>query len=187
MAVSGLDTLRQSREISAEFRAFELRPPGSPPIPPEYRARIDAGWPRVEAIARERFGLEMNKPPAVESGGTRTAHAGAKFAEAQGLADAYHRAVFSAYWQNGRDITQVETLVDIAQRIGLDPEAFRAALTDPTYVDPVLLDERIAAQSGLSGVPAFIFGQRYLVSGAQPPDILQQVADRCIEEGLVDE
>ncbi len=187
MAVSGLDTLSKSRDITTEFRAFELRPPGSPPIPPQYRARIDAGWPRVEAIARERFGLEMKQPSLTESGGTRLAHAGAKFAEAQGLADPYHRAVFSAYWQAGRDITQIETLVEIATSIGLDPDAFRAALTDPTYLDQVLADESFAARSGLSGVPAFIFGGRYLVSGAQPPYVLQQVADRCIAEGLIEE
>ncbi|MFN8470641.1 MAG: DsbA family protein [Anaerolineae bacterium] len=185
MAVSGLDTLKESRDVDVEFRAFELRPPGSPPIPPEYRARIDAGWPRVEAIARERFGLEMRQPRPTESGGTRMAHAGAKFAEARGRGDPYHRAVFRAYWQEGQDITVADTLVDIARDIGLDPDAYRAALVDPVYMDQVLADEGFAAQAGLSGVPAFIFGERYLVSGAQPPDVLRQVTDRCIAEGLV--
>ncbi|MFN8481613.1 MAG: DsbA family protein [Anaerolineae bacterium] len=187
MAVSGLDTLKESRDVDVEFRAFELRPPGAPPIPPEYRDRIAAGWPRVAAMARERFGLEMNQPSLAESGGTRMAHAGAKFAEAQGLAERYHRAVFRAYWQEGRDITVADTLVDIALEIGLDADAFRAALMDPTYLEQVLADEGFAASAGLSGVPAFIFGERYLVSGAQPADVLRQVADRCIAEGLVQE
>ncbi|MFN8496467.1 MAG: DsbA family protein [Anaerolineae bacterium] len=185
MAVSGLDTLKESRAVDVEFRAFELRPPGAPPIPPEYRARIATGWPRVEAMARERFGLEMKQPALTETGNTRMAHAGAKFAEAQGRGEPYHRAVFRAYWQEGRDITLADTLVDIAREIGLDSEAFRAALTDRVYLDHVLADESFAAQAGLSGVPAFIFGERYLVSGAQPPDVLRQVTDRCIEEGLV--
>jgi len=36
----------------------------------------------------------------------------------------------------------------------------------------------------LSGVPAFIFGMRYLVSGAQTPEVLAEVVDKCVAEGL---
>ncbi len=58
MAESSLDSLRQTRAVQVQFRAYELRPEGAPPIPPElqaqYRQRIAAGWPRVQQIARAR-------------------------------------------------------------------------------------------------------------------------------------
>jgi len=58
-------------------------------------------------------------------------------------------------------------------------------LTDERYLTEVETDEYWAWQQDLRGVPAFIFGNRYLVSGAQPVEILRQVADKCIEEGRV--
>ena len=188
MAESGLDSLRETHAVEVTFRAYELRPSNLPPLPPEveerHQRKIAEHWPRVENIARERFGLELKR---TEGGHhpTRLAHVGAKFASAHGKGDAYHRAVFRAHWQELRDIASPDTLAEIAVAIGLDEAAFRAALTDPHYITEVETDEYWAYQQGLSGVPAFIFGNRYLVSGAQPVDVLRQVADQCLAEGLV--
>ncbi len=188
MAESGLDSLRQTHEVQVEWRAYELRPHDAPPIPPEiearYREKIAAGWPRVEAIARERFGLELKR---MEGGRypTRLAHVGAKFAIAQGQGEPYHRAVFRAFWQELRDISSTEVLAEIAVAVGLDESAFRAALSNPDLITEVETDEYWAYQHGLSGVPAFIFGNHYLVSGAQPVEMLRQVANQCLAEGRV--
>ena len=186
MAESGLDSLRETHAVSIQWKAFELRPEGSPPIPPEYRARIEAGWPRVQQMARERFNVEMIRPGLKNPGDSFLAHVGGKFAEQQGLGEAYHKAVFSAHWQTEQDIADPDTLVSIAGQVGLDESAFRQALTDPALAAEVRADEHWAMQNGLNGVPAFIFGNRYLVSGAQPVEVLRQVADRCIQEGLVE-
>ena len=188
MAESSLDSLRKTRSVSVERRAFELRPAEAPSLPPEveanYRARILAGWPQVQAIARERFGLELKYAPEARRYPTRSAHAGAKYAEEKGQGEAYHLAVYRAYWQDLRDISSPDVLVEIVRDLGLDEGEFRAALTDDRYFTEVLADEAWAMQHGLSGVPAFIFGDRYLVSGAQPAEVLQRVVDRCLQEGL---
>jgi len=188
MAESSLDSLKQTRAVRAEFRAYELRPEGTPPLPPEveaeYRQRVAAGWPRTQQIARERFGLELKRMDEPQPRPTRKAHIGAKYAIALGQGDAYHLAVFRAHWQELRDISSVETLVEIARSLGLDEAGFRAALDDPDYQVQVETDEYWAWQQDLRGVPAFIFAGRYLVSGAQPVELLQQVVDRCVQEDL---
>ncbi len=188
MAESGLDSLRETHEVEVEWRAFELRPAGTPPVPPEveavHRARIAAGWPRVQGIARERFGLELRRMEGEAHHPTRLAHIGAKFANERGKGREYHHAMFRAHWQELRDISSPDMLAEIATSVGLDEAGFRAALTDENYTVAVETDEYWAWQQGLSGVPAFIFGNRYLVSGAQPAEVLRQVADTCIEEGL---
>lgn len=187
MAESGLDSLRETHTLEVAFRAYELRPHNLPPLPPDveerHRRKIAEHWPRVESTARERFGLELKR---MEGGHhpTRLAHIGAKFATAHGQGRAYHKAVFRAHWQELRDISLPETLAEIALTLGLDETAFRAALTDEQYIAEVETDEYWAYQQGLSGVPAFIFGNRYLVSGAQPVEVLRQVADQCLAEGL---
>lgn len=191
MAESGLDSLRETHRLHVTWRPYELRPPEAPPLPPDYEARyqerIRAGWPRVEQIARERFGLELKR----REGGpraprTRLAHTGAQYAIEQGRGEAYHRAMFRAYWQELRDIGEIETLVAIARGVGLDEAAFRIALTHPRYEALVLEAEEWATRAGLGGVPAFILGNRYLVSGAQPAEVLREVAERCITEGLTE-
>jgi predicted DsbA family dithiol-disulfide isomerase len=188
MAESSLDSLRQQREVAVEWRAYELRPADLPPIPPEVEAahqqRIAAGWPRVQQMALERFGLELKRMEDAAPRPTRLAHIGAKCALAQGHGEAYHKAVFRAHWQELRDISDAAVLADIAGEVGLERGAFGAALTDPDHVAAVEGDEYWAYQQQLSGVPAFIFGMRYLVSGAQPPEVLAEVVDKCIAEGL---
>ena len=185
MAESSLGSLSQRRDIEATFRAYELRPQNSEPPPPEveehYRQRVDAGWPRVQQTALERFGLELTRRNGPHP--TRLAHIGAKYAMAHGQGSAYHHAVFRAHWQELRDISSADTLAEIAEALGLDGAAFRAALADPAYEVEVQADEYWAYQQDLRGVPAFIFGERYLVQGAQPVEVLEQVVDKCIEEG----
>jgi len=186
MAESGLDSLRETHDVKVEWKAFELRPKGSPPISPEYREYILQSWPRVQQIGRERFNVEMKHPGLKNPGMTFLAHVGAKFAEKRGKGEAYHKSVFRAHWQTTQDIADEAVLAGIATNIGLEETAFREALTDPDLHAEVLADEHWAMQNGLGGVPAFIFGNRYLVSGAQPVEVLRQVADRCVEEGLVE-
>lgn len=163
------------------WRSFELRPKGAPPISPEYRARILAARPRFEAMAREQYGVEINVGPfGVDS---RPALVGAKYAEEMGVGEAYHDGVFRAYWQQGQSIEDVEVLAGIAERVGLAREPFLAALAgEGGWQTAVTADVEQAYQYGLSGVPALVFANKYLVSGAQPYEVLAQVADQVAAE-----
>lgn len=185
MAESGLGLLRETHTLQIEWKAFELRPAGSPPIPEEYLKRILAARPQMQAIARERFGLEMKGNAPKGAGASFLAHVGAKYAVENGKGPDYHHAVFAAHWQEERDITSIEVLVEIATRLGLDEVEFRAALENPRYAAQVREEAEWAYRHGVGGVPAIIFGNRYLVSGAQPVEVLREVAERCVAEGLV--
>jgi predicted DsbA family dithiol-disulfide isomerase len=189
MAESGLDSLTRTHDVKIEWKAFELRPREAPPMDParaaEVEARIAAAWPNVQQAARDRFGLEMRRPELGRRVDTRRAHVGGKVAEALGHGLAWHKAVMRAYWQQGRDIGQDEVLADIAAEIGLAREAFLTALDQDQYLMEVMTDLHWARRNSLGGVPAFIFGGRYLISGAQPAAVLRQAAERCIDEGLV--
>jgi predicted DsbA family dithiol-disulfide isomerase len=64
----------------------------------------------------------------------------------------------------------------------LDETAFLAALDDPRYEQQVEADVEQAYQYGLTGVPALIFNHKYLVSGAQPYEVLTRVIDKVQSE-----
>ena len=188
MGLAGLDAVAQTHELAVVRRAYELRPREAPPRDPaqeaELHARIMAGRATVEQIARDRFGLEMKHPDLDFGIDTRLAHVAARAAEALGGGDAYHRALFAAYWQQGRHIGERDTLIDIAVEVGLDRAQFDPELDKSEHLDAVTGDEAWANAQGLGGVPAFIFANRYLVSGAQPVAVLRQVVERCVSEGL---
>ncbi len=166
--------------LDIHWRSFELRPAGAPPIPPEYRARIEASRPQLMQVARERYNRELNPGPfGIDS---RPALIGAKFAEQQGVGPAYHDGVMRAYWQAARDISDRAVLTEIAAAAGVERTAFIAALDDPAFDAAVQQDVELARQYGLNGVPALVFDNRYLISGAQPVDVLRRVVDQIAGE-----
>lgn len=144
-------------------------------MPQALRQRIEAGRPQFEAMALERYGVKMGHGP--WGADSRPALIGAKYAEDQGVGKAYHDAMFRAYWQEERAIDHIDVMLDVAQQAGLDAEGFKAALETPEYLHRVLADITQAQAMGLQGVPALVFAGKYLVSGAQPYEVLTQVAD----------
>jgi predicted DsbA family dithiol-disulfide isomerase len=128
------------------------------------------------------YNLELNPSPyGLDS---RPALIGAKYAEAAGRGDEYHRAVFRAYWLQAQSIEDRSNLLAIAQSIGLPPDAFSAALDQPEYEAAVEADIMQAYRYGLNGVPALVFASKYLVSGAQPYEVLREVVEKVEAEGL---
>lgn len=176
LSLKKLDT---SHDIALRWRSYELRPAGSPPIPPEYLARIKAGQPQLAQMMMEQHGVVLKQGKFGTN--SRPALIGDKYAEAQGLGDAYHTAVNDAYWLEGRAIDDLAVLGEIAESVGLERTAFLAALDDPDYEAQVDADVEQARMYGLSGVPALIFEQKYLVSGARPYEFLAEVVDKLVQ------
>jgi predicted DsbA family dithiol-disulfide isomerase len=176
LASTSLERLKKSHDVEVVWRSYELRPKGSPPMPEAYRARIEASQPQLKAMAREKYGVELHSGPfGIDS---RTALIGDKYAESQGKGDAYHAAVFRAYWVEAKNIEDRAVLRKIAENAGLDGDAFLKALDEPVYEKQVIDDIQQAQEFGLSGVPALIFAEKYLVSGAQPYDALVNVVSQ---------
>ncbi len=175
-----MEKLQKEFEIEIRWRSFELRPKGSPPIPEHYRQRIEANRPRMKAMAREQYGLEIKQGPfGIDS---RPALILDKYAEAQGKGTQFHDEVFRAYWQEAKSIEDESVLKEIMTRVGLDETHYETALQNPDHVAAVDADIAQAYAYGLNGVPALIFNNKYLVSGAQPYDVLKQVMEKVLDE-----
>lgn len=166
--------------MSVHWRAYQLRPAGSPPIPPQHRARIEASHGMLEKRARDEYGLELNVGPfGIDS---RLAHRAQKYAEAQGKDAEFHKAVMQAYWQEARSIDDSAVLQAIAEHVGLNIENFAAVLENPAYDAAVSADIDLAREYGLTAVPALVFADKYLVMGAQPYATLRQIAEKILAE-----
>ena len=71
----------------------------------------------------------------------------------------------------GEAIGDPEVLARLAADAGLDGSDVRAVLANDAYAREVRADEREAQALRVTGVPFFVFGQRYALSGAQPAQV----------------
>lgn len=162
-----------------KWYAYFLRPPGSGPISEGYRQQILAARPRMMKIAREDFGVELNAT--TFSGTVTNALVGSKLATELGKLGLYQDRVFKAYWQEDRDISDLEVLIAVAAEAGIDRERFVSALREKTYIEQVEADVDLAFEYGISGVPAMIINQKYLVTGARPAPVLAEIFEQVLE------
>ena len=175
-----MEQLEEHYDVAIEWHSFELHPAGAPPISPERQARILAGRPMLAKRAREQYGLEMNPGPI--GANSRPALVLEKYAQTQGKGAAFHAVAMRAYWEQGKDIGDTAVLREIAEEARLNTKDFEQILASEGFNEQVNADVEMAHAYGLTGVPALIFADRYLVIGAQPYEVLKQVVERVIEE-----
>lgn len=78
--------------------------------------------------------------------------------------------LFEAYFTDTIDLSNIEALVAIGEKIGLDKSETRKVLESDDYTDEVKADIKRAAELGIRGVPFFVIDEKYGVSGAQGVD-----------------
>jgi predicted DsbA family dithiol-disulfide isomerase len=170
-----LEQLAGKQPIETVWHAFMLRPPGSPGMTAEKRAMIEAYTPKISAEIRDEFGLDVERGPIGAQ--TFAAHHAMKHAERSGHGAAFHDAVLRAYWLAAADISNPDVLREIGARFGLAFDDDLLAGREAETAQAVQTDIAQASQYNIHGVPAFIFGNRYFVSGAQPLELLERAAD----------
>jgi predicted DsbA family dithiol-disulfide isomerase len=169
--------------VTITWRAFEL----DPSAPPER----DRGVSYAERLAK-KYGFSVKDAEArlqsmtdvaradgltfrfdlVRSGNTFDAHRVLHLAAERGVQDAVKERFLRGYMTEGEPIGDPETLVRLAAQAGLDAKEVRATLSTDAHAAAVRADEDEARRIGIQGVPFFVLGGRYAVSGAQPADLL---------------
>ncbi|QLG29359.1 DsbA family oxidoreductase [Halorarum halophilum] len=85
-------------------------------------------------------------------------------------------AVFEALWQDGRDIGEVDVLVELAEEAGVEGDEIRSALEDETLREEVRERFTEARQRGVTGVPTFVY-DNHAARGAVPPEHLERLVE----------
>ncbi len=101
-----------------------------------------------------------------------------ELARDRGALDALHPRLFEAYWARGRDLGDPNVLVEEGSAAGLERDEIVAALDDPEYGRRISEQTDAALELGAGGVPAWVIDERFLVPGAQPHDVFDQVLQR---------
>jgi predicted DsbA family dithiol-disulfide isomerase len=104
-----------------------------------------------------------------------------KWADTQPGGEAFHDAMFRAYFVEARDISRPEVLLEIAERAGLPRAAAREVLEKRTFRAAVDADWKLSREYGITGVPTFVAGHRGVV-GAQPYEVIERLVKQAKAE-----
>lgn len=126
----------------------------------------------------DREGLPFNAERNM-SYNSRLAQELSKWAEDKGKGDEVHDALFRAYFVDVKNIGKIESLVEIAEILGLPADEATDVLLSRKYKDAVDEDWRRCAAYGVNAVPTFLAG-RYLMVGAQPYEELERLVQHVI-------
>ena len=183
-------------DVEVTYRSFELDPEaparnpgtGAERLAEKYGVSVEEAQAmndRVTRIAAED-GLEYHLDIA-RGGNTFDAHRILHLAAAHGVQAAVKERLMLAYFSEGEPISDPDTLVRLAASEGVPEDEARAVLAGERFTAEVRDDEQLGAQLGIRGVPFFVLGRRYGVSGAQPADAFAQIVRQVWAEHRVPE
>lgn len=193
----GLAMLGDEVAATIRFHPFELNP-DMPPEGEEQSAHIMRKYGRSKEQAAEgrsqllaiaeRAGASLSwsgegTPPPAMMWNTRAAHTLLVHALRDYDAETEVRlklALFEAHFQHRRNVSDHAVLLDVAESVGLDRARAQAALDDPELAAIVVAGEQQAWDWNISGVPAMVVNGKYLIPGAQEPDVYANALRRVI-------
>ena len=186
---------RTAGEVEAEihFQPFEL----NPQMPPEGEDAVGHlqrkyGMPAEQAAANQQaivdrgaalgFTFDMERRSRIYN--TFDAHRLLHWAEGEGedRQRALKHALLRAYFSEGRNVSDHDTLVEIAADAGLSAERARDILASDEFAEEVRIGERFFQSHGIRAVPAIIIERKHLVSGGQPPEVFEQALRQIAAE-----
>jgi len=177
---------RPDDKFDVRWRPFRLNP-GMPPEGMdrrEYLAAKFGGDPRggevYQAIraAGEAEDIAFVFDHIAHVPATTDSHRLIRWAATKGVQHAVVERLFQAYFIEGLDIGDPDVLCDVGVEEGMDRAILADLLAGEADRDLVEREDALARRIGVEGVPAFIFGGKYIVPGAQDPNVFHQVIDR---------
>ena len=186
-ALSQFDDL----EVKLQWHPFELNPAMGPEGQHlgEHIAEKYGSTPEQSTQNRQRLtqmgadlGFEFNFSDASRIYNTLQAHQLLYWAAEAGKQTELKLALFSSYFTDQKNPDDIEVLIEAATKVGLDADEARAVLTDKRFETAVKEEEQLWISRGIQAVPAIVFNQQYLVSGAQDPDTIAELISKLTTE-----
>ncbi len=187
-----LERFAERAAVDLYWRSFELDPSAREAdatydhdewLARKYRMPVEVARRRTAQLCEMARvdGLEL-RFDRLRPGNTFDAHRLLHLARETGRQGPLKERLLRAYFSEGEPIGQREVLLRLAVEVGLDSAEVSSALESGRFGDAVRNDERQAAELGIQGVPFFVIGERYAISGAQPPELLLTALERAFSE-----
>jgi len=138
-------------------------------------------WARVEGEAKKAgIDLDLSQQPRMFP--TKKVHTITRLAKPLGIQHELANAIANAYFLEHRQVNDDNVLADIAVEYGFDRGDALDAMNDENELAITEQLANDAAAQGIRGVPFFIFGEKYALSGAQPDEVFERALQQTIAE-----
>lgn len=185
-----LETFEGKENVAIEWRSYQLDPDATsqPGIDLyDYLAKRK-GQTRHWAIEMHKNVTDMAKENGLEYhfekavlANSYDAHRLIHLAKKYNSGNEAEERIFKAYFTEGKDIANKETLTLLGKEIGLNEEELKDVLNSDKFGDDVRADIEEAQNIGVRGVPFFVFNRQFAVSGAQPVEIFTETLNKSFE------
>lgn len=187
---AALGQFEHADEVQVVWRSFELDPNAPPVREGDYTALLARKYRTTASHAAHLLdqltrtgadaGVEL-RFDRVRPGNTFDAHRLLHLAAARGLQGALKTRLLRAYLAEGEAIGDPATLTRLALEVGLDADEVGDVLGSQQYAAAVRADEEEARRLEVSGVPLFLVDGRFMIPGAQAPDVIVRTLRRAWE------
>jgi len=169
-------------QVSVQWHPFQLNPamPKEGISRKEYRTRKFGSWERsmeldakVIAVGKSE-GINFAFDKTIRTPNTVDAHRLIWLADQHSCQDAVVEALFRAYFTDGWNISDRQTIIDVGAEVGLDQQAVETMLNSDQGMDVIAEAGELSQRHGVTGVPFFIINNAITLSGAQEPEEFQK-------------
>lgn len=181
---------RPAMQIDLAYRVFQLNPdmPREGMDRKEHmrrkfgEAKAPSGMADALAAAGRELGIEFNFSLIQRTPNTVDAHRLIRWSHNAGLQAELVENMFRRYFTDGDDIGDHSVLLDIARDTGLDTDIIGDLLARDSDMDLIREEDATARRIGIQGVPSYVIANKYLLVGAQEPEILGKALDTAYAE-----
>ncbi|WP_026691732.1 DsbA family oxidoreductase [Alteribacter aurantiacus] len=188
---NALNRFEHKQAVSLTFKSFQLDPNAKKNsgesmhelLASKYNMSFEQARSTTDNVAAQakEVGLDYDFDNMIPTN-TEDAHRLSHYAKQEGKMDKVMERIMYAFFTEGKDVSDHDTLEEIAIDAGLDKEAVKHVLKTDQYGEDVRADQAEGAKIGVQGVPFFVFNGKYAVSGAQPEDAFLDVLEKVWEE-----
>ena|SRR5688572_3176186 len=188
-----LASFPEKDSVEVVWHAFELNPsapretkeegPYAKRLANKYGMSLEEAQRRIDHLVNvgKADGLTLDFQR-IRPGNTFDAHRVVHYAREVGLQDAVKERLLRGYLSEGEAIGDPEVVLRLASDAGLDTDRVSAILASDSYAREVRTDEAEAQRLGIQGVPFFVVGGRYALSGAQPAELMSRALSQAWSE-----
>lgn len=179
---------RPDHPFEVTWRPFQLNP-DMPREGMDRRAYLEGKFGGPENANRiygqiadmaEAAGLDVDLVGITRTPNTLDAHRLIHWAGIEGRQTLVVNQLFHRYFRKGEDIGDREVLAAVAESAGLDVEMIRRLLETDNDLHHVISADAEARRVGIQGVPTFLIGGKYVVTGAQEPETWKNIIDELL-------
>ncbi|WP_281269280.1 DsbA family oxidoreductase [Ammoniphilus oxalaticus] len=188
---AALKEFAHSEHVKITYKSFELDPEKPKDATMDAYDNLATKYGMSREQAKKTY-ADMNQQAQAEGldfqfdkmipANTFDAHRLTLLATASGKQPQMVERLFSAYFIEGKRLSDRETLLELGEEVGLDTKQIAAMLDGTAYSEQVRTEQREAQELGVRAVPFYVIDRKYGISGAHPSEFFLKTLDKAWQE-----